>query len=214
MSDKQATVLDPVAHDLGPAPRQYERVLGLDYPLNQAVHQQFVSDFRSIGLPAGGDGMAGADSTVSPGLDRVHDCTYLAAYAAIAAQIRFSLSPRELSAAAVLVGLRALSGGGVPLSVGSTDISAVYENLAATRGADASVNLSGGYGALDLLGLSSVDQLIQSATGIYVRPRAHSLELYCIDAPKTQFCDTGRSFSLSDGSQFIEEGGCPCFSNH
>jgi len=200
LSDEQLSVFDLVTHDatLDKSARQSDRVLGLQYPLDPELHEQFVNAFE-----------AETGDAASPALDYVNDCTYLAVYSAIAAEIRFSLNAAELNARAILIGLSALSGGTDRYSVGAEDIAGVVTALEQGRGETSSIQLARSSGDEPLLGLLPVLSALDGVTGAYVRPQANGLELYCVN-PQA-FCETGLIFTDSGGPRDAGESQCECF---
>jgi hypothetical protein len=209
---KQANTLD-VIRDSATSPHRSERAVGLDFTLSepsQEVHRRFVRAFH------GSTGSAAA-----PGLAAVHDCVYLAVYAALAAELRFSLRRQELSADSLIMGLRALvkpdagdqdseDHGSVDVAVGREEIPQALAALRSARGRDGAIDLRGGTGDLDFLALPSTTQVIQSRAGLYLSPSPASLELYCVDAARNEFCDTGIVFSQV-ASTSPESSRCDCF---
>lgn len=202
LADKQATIFRLVRQVNASDHPVYLRAVGLEYSLskdNLAVHGEFQRAF-----------MQNAGLGFEPGLDYVRDCVYLAAYAAIAGQFRFSLTSGQLSPTSILVGLRAFSEGGRQLTTKSSDIGWVLNELRIDRGDDASVSLVGGSGNLDLFGLLSVQEIAAAPAAQYVRPRSRAQRLYCID-PIAGFVDTQVEFPSSGatpGAELSDALGC------
>ena len=196
LSDKQASVAQLV-HDVdGSDHPVHRRAVGLDYDLSSAnaqVHEIVQSAFEQ-----------GTGRAFEPGLDYVHDCAYLATYAAIAAEQRYSLTTAQLSPEAVLVGLRSFSNGNRRLATTADLIQTVFSRLLnrCAGGADCEepfdglVELVGGSGDLDLQGVRSVQEIARAPAGQYVQPSPRALRLYCTD-PELGFSDTGLVFATS-----------------
>ena len=172
LADKQAAIAALVAETNASDHPVDPRTFGLDFALsakNLSVHQAFVTAFEP--------------DVVEPGLDYVRDCAYLAAYAAEAGLLRYSLTTEELGPAAILGGLRAFDGGGGELSVGAD--AAIVKVLQALQGSsdfDGSVKLIGGSGDFDLQGVPSIDAIAHAPATQYVRPSPRDRALYCTDA--------------------------------
>lgn len=181
-------------------PRQYHRVLGLDYHRDERSKLAY-EDFRvAFELDPGGG--AGADP--DPGLEYAYDCTYIAAYATAAARER-RLSQGEPSPDALVLSLDALSGGqAVPVRAQSA--AQALELLAENRGTTGSLDLLGSSGELDFTADDSGDSGRR-----YYRRTTPEGELYCI--PKTglkTFCDTGVVFPVDGGEPSADNGKCDC----
>jgi hypothetical protein len=182
--------------------KQYARVVALGYQLSdeaQKAHDDVARDFHE---ETGGE--------LGPGQDYAHDCTYLAAYAAIAAQLRFSLRPKDLTPGAIIRGLGALTGRGAVLSVSKADVTSVISVLNARLGADDSVDLVGSSGDLDLPTASLSDADTLATRSVYVHPNAGPEELYCIDTATGEFCDTGVTFPATGGDPVRAKSNCSC----
>ena len=177
LADKQASVGQLLGQVNGSDHPLTARTVGLDYTLsadNTAIHRDFEQAFtQGTGLP------------FEPGLDYVRDCSYLATYAAVAGQLRYALAPADLGSEAVLDGLRAFTGGGRRLPTGDGGINRVLQELQDKRGFDAAVQLIGGSGDLDLLGVLSVEEVASLPAGQYVHPAPRDQQLYCADATAT-----------------------------
>lgn len=204
LNGQDASVLAFAINDVLLTPREYDRVLSLrdqQSTLSRSPSAHFKAAFR-----------AEFDRDPAPGLDFAYDCTFLAVYAALAAELRFSILPSALTPAAALVGLRALSGGTATFAI--TEIDKVELNLELTHGADSTLSLFGSSGDLALLGSLAAEQIILHSAGIYVRPAARNKELTCIDARRERYCGTGALFTPSgDPFQVAPESGCSCFLN-
>ena len=131
------------------------------------------------------------DSAAVAGLDYVHDCFYLALYAALAARSRFAQNVDDLSAKSIMIGLRALVGGETTIAIGAGDVGVALAAIEDTRGADATISLTGGSGELDFGELPSSEKVVPSREGFYLSPSPRDAELYCVDAAHKSFCDTG-----------------------
>jgi hypothetical protein len=202
LSDEQAAVLTLLTQNDKTKPPEFMRVSGLAYHLsdaNSAANAEFAADF-----------LADTGGAPNPGLEYMHDCTFTAIYAALAGMLRYSLAPAEVTPAAVLVGLRALSGGDTSLAVGGSQASNVLATLGSARGKDASLSLVGASGDLGMA-LPTVDEIIQDPVGVYARPAAADEELYCIDASQHLFCRTGLIFSNSGSPPDTSTQTCSCF---
>jgi hypothetical protein len=181
-------------------PRQYHRMLGLDYHKDERSKLAY-EDFRvAFELDPGG----GAGAEPDPGLEYAYDCTYVAAYATAAARER-RLTENEPSPDAIVLSLDALSGGqAVPVRAQS--VAQALELLAEKRGTTASLDLLGSSGDLDFSADTS------DASGrLYYRRATPDGELYCI--PKTgvkTFCDTGVVFPADGGESSADNGECAC----
>jgi hypothetical protein len=181
-------------------PRQYQRVLGLDYHRDERSRLAY-DDFRvAFELDPGGG--AGADP--DPGFEYAYDCTYVAAYATAAARER-RLTENEPSPDALVLSLDALSGGpAVPVRAQS--IAQAVQLLAENRGTTASLDLIGSSGELDFAADDSGD-----SERLYYRRATPDGELYCI--PKTgvkTFCDTGVVFPADGSEPSPDNGECDC----
>jgi len=181
-------------------PRQYQRVLGLDYHRSERSKLAY-EDFRvAFELEPGG----GAGGDPDPGFEYAYDCTYVAAFAATAARER-RLSEGEPGPDALAVSLDALSGGeAVPVRASS--IAEAVERLAANRGGAGSLSLIGTSGDLEFTAEVSDDSGRR-----YYRRATPEGELYCI--PKTgvkTFCDTGVVFPTDGGEPTEDNGDCDC----
>ncbi len=181
-------------------PRQYHRVLGLDYHKDERSKLAY-EDFRlAFELDRGG----GAGSEPEPGLEYAYDCAYVAAYAMTAARER-RLSQGEPSPDAIALSLDALAGGrAVPVRAQS--IAQAVGLLAENRGTAGSLELLGSSGKLDF----SSDDSSESARRYYRRSTPDG-ELYCI--PKTglkTFCDTGVVFPVDGSEPSADNGKCDC----
>ncbi|HYQ04707.1 MAG TPA: hypothetical protein VER96_38800 [Polyangiaceae bacterium] len=200
LSDQQPGLLDVVTHDMSLkkiVPR-YERLWGLDLAIDATLHTRFAAAFLDE-----------FQARPSPNLDSVNDCVYLAVYSALAAQIRFALTPRQLTPSAIVTGLRALVGGDPEFSVGAPDIADVVAALQQNGGTDDSLRLARSTNGFEWLGLPSPSQAISNGVGgLYVRPHATSLELYCTTT--ADFCRTGLRFSAESGPRDDAESQCSC----
>ena len=181
-------------------PRQYQRVLGLDYHRDERSQLAY-DDFRvAFELDPGGG--AGADP--DPGFEYAYDCTYVAAYATAAARER-RLTENEPSPDALVLSLDALSGGpAVPVRAQS--VAQAVQLLAENRGTTASLDLIGSSGELDFSANDSGD-----SERLYYRRATPDGELYCI--PKTgvkTFCDTGVVFPADGSEPSPDNGECDC----
>jgi hypothetical protein len=181
-------------------PRQYQRVLGLDYHRDERSRLAY-DDFRvAFELDPGGG--AGADP--DPGFEYAYDCTYVAAYATAAARER-RLTENEPSPDALVLSLDALSGGpAVPVRAQS--VAQAVQLLAENRGTTASLDLIGSSGELDFSANDSGD-----SERLYYRRATPDGELYCI--PKTgvkTFCDTGVVFPADGSEPSPDNGECDC----
>lgn len=199
LQDKQAGALDTVAIA---AEHLSRRTVWLDAARSDTVsmnQKSFAQDY----VATTGDG-------TEPSLDYVHDCLYAALYAAVAAEFRFGVSARELSAKTVLLGLEALVGGEEQLNVGADGIGRALELLSSGRGLEASLDLTGGSGNLDFEPSLAALQVIPSTTGAYIRPSASDLELYCVDDKLGQYCATHLRFPTT-GVPAEGVSQCDCF---
>lgn len=165
----------------------------------QQVRSEFAQSVRAAtGNPA------------SPDASYVHDCTYLAFYAAIAAQLRYSLTAHGLTPNAMLVGLRALVRGDAVAEVGREGVPGALALLERARGGDATLHLLGGSGSLELTELPAVEDAVLSAAGRYVRPVPGDYEFYCVEAAARRFCNTGVVIPAA-GGPVSGENRCECF---
>jgi hypothetical protein len=199
LRDKQAGALDTVA--IG-AEGLSQRTAWLDAARSDTVLANQQSFARDYAATTG----VGAE----PNLAYLHDCLYVAVYAALAAELRFGVSVRELSAKAVLLGLDALVGGKEELNAGAGGIGRALELLRSSQGLQASLDLTGGSGDLDFEPSLDALEVIPSKTGTYVRPSAGDLELYCVDKRLSQFCGTNLRFPTT-GEPALGVSQCDCF---
>jgi hypothetical protein len=199
------------------------RVFGLAYHVDQR-NTDVDSAFRAAFSKETGhspDLEVASDPHAGPDLNRVYDCTYLAIYAALGAQVRFALTPDELSAPALIVGLRALVGKRdrppiigtqpvtQPCNVGADAVSDVLAALKQGGGADSTVALTGASGNFDLPVFSvTADQVIEGDAAKYLSPAAPDEDLYCY-CSGTTFYRTGVSFSAI-GTLRVTKGACSC----
>jgi hypothetical protein len=182
-------------------PRQYMRLLGLDYhraAQSSLVYAEFTNAFY-----------AEARGEAEPGLEYAYDCAYVAVYAAIAAGLRFRLPPSELSALAILGGLGALQSGGPGLPVRSLSIGDVMTSLVLGAGSNGSVNLIGASGELEF------HQDEAAEAGLASSRQYHSVavpdgELYCIDSETLEYCNTGVVFPASGAAPNRSGNSCAC----
>jgi hypothetical protein len=208
LADKRAAVFtQTVLHDQITVgfPRQYQRLLGLDYhrsAQSASAYQDFSTAFQ-----------AETSGAPQPGLEYAYDCTYAAVYAMVAAQKRWLRATADITPELFVTALKALSGGGRALPVGELTIQSVVSDLAVNAGADASLDLIGAAGGLDFQGggpggLTGGDKSRQ-----YFHPASPDGELYCIDlaAHAKDFCDTGIVFPASGGPPNSTESQCACF---
>lgn len=202
LGQKRFELLDTLS-DLTTAegyPRQYHRVLGLDYHKDERSKLAY-EDFRvAFELDPGG----GAGSAPEPGLEYAYDCAYAAAYAMTAARER-RLSQGDPSPDAIAFSLDALAGGrAVPVRAQS--IAQAVGLLAESRGTAGSLELLGSSGKLDFWS----DDSNESGRRYYQRSTPDG-ELYCI--PKTglkTFCDTGVVFPADGSEPSVDNGKCDC----
>jgi hypothetical protein len=201
LADKRAALRAQAIHEATTAegfPRQYRRLLGLDYhrdPESTLARSTFVDAFT---LETGG----GPD----PGLEYAYDCTYLGVYAMAAAALRFESPAATLSPPAVVAGLQALLGGGPRLPVRELDIATTLEELVRRKGAAGSVDLIGASGTLEL---SFAEREVPSARQYY-EVAAPDGELYCIDSVTSEFCDTGTILPARGGPPQRLGSSCSC----
>jgi hypothetical protein len=204
LADKRPEVYRSVLSDQLTAdgfPRQYLRILGLDYQRGEQsllARDEFASDHYLV-----------TQSQPEPGLEYTYDCTYVAVYAAIAASLRLELALDDLPPEALMLGLGALQGGGPALPVGALSIPEVVEVLTANEGLDGSIDLIGTSGDLDF----AMDSVVSAAPSLarrYVSVGPPSGEFYCIDAVSKTFCDTGVVFPASGGPPSRGSGLCAC----
>jgi hypothetical protein len=199
LRDKQGSTLDLVATG---TERRAQRTAGLDFALSDAARanqQGFVESFTAI-----------TGNASRPGLAYVHDCLYVALYAALAAELRFGLSARELSAQAVLLALEALVGGEERVNVAAEDIPRALELLQSGHGLSRALDLTGGSGELDFEPSLAALGVIPSKFGTYVRPSAGASELYCFNVAVGNFCDTSLRFpTTGEPPQGVSR--CDCF---
>jgi hypothetical protein len=192
LADKRSAVLQAVLRDQVTAdgfPRQYLRVLGLDYARSDLSRQLF-ADFESAFS-------AETQSSPEPGLEYVYDCTYATVYAAVAASARLLQPIDQLRPEAILLGLRALQGGGTAQPVAAFNIPAVLATIDATRGGDAALDLIGASGTLDFV--LEGEEFVPVAPKRYTSLSPPGGELYCIDARRQTVCDTGVVFPPGGG---------------
>jgi hypothetical protein len=201
LTERQDGVRDLAIHDQpgellvqqGLANPLRQRLLLWDYRLGREsidVHEQFAV---KLGL---------APKVLSPYLDNVHDCFYVAAYAALAAQLYFALSLKQLSPQSVLVGLNALQHGW-RLPIGAGELGKGLEALAASRGRSETLDLVGGSGDLDFVELPTPGSAYFSA------PQPASGEFYCADADEKNYCSTG--VTVSPSGELSGVNACRCF---
>jgi hypothetical protein len=147
-----------------------------------------------------------ADTTVA-GPRYLYDCIHVAAFAAMAGQLRYAVSPRRLTPPAILGGLRALSGAQMTLRLVPEDLPNGYATLASGQARDGLVRLVGASGDFDFSRLPTSDEAL-SNVGAYIAPGARTAEFFCRAPTKRAYCETGRLVSqtgtLSGDSQ------CPC----
>jgi hypothetical protein len=171
-----------------------DRVAVLDYhsePRNREVRVQLSQ-------------MLGADAT--PEQAYVLDCFYLAAYSALAAQLRYAPSFRRLSAQDVFVAVNALAGGKA-LALGPDRVLEARESLEATLGRAGTLDLIGASGDLDFEQLPPPDALPTS--GGYLAPTPSLSELFCADSETDDYCETG--LLVSPDGQLEGANRCSCF---
>jgi hypothetical protein len=176
----------------------HERIVFVDYQLeqrNEDVRQRFADELR-----------AATDNASNADLDLVHDCLYLAGYAALAAQQRYSIPANQLRPGSVLVGLRALVGG-QSLPIGPDRLPEGRDILARTRSDDGSLDLIGASGNLNPTNLPHTAKAASSLRGFYVAPSATALQFYCIDGTGRLFAPTGPT--ISETTEFTWIGRCP-----
>lgn len=202
LADKRFELLNTL-QDLTTAdgyPRQYHRLLGLDYHRSERSKLAYEDFLVAYELDPG----AGAGAAPDPGFEYAYDCAYVAAYATAAARER-RLSQGEPSADALVLSLDALSGGqSVPVRAQS--ISQALELLAESRGTAGSLDLIGSSGDLDFTADASPE-----SGRLYYRRATPDGELYCI--PKTglkTFCDTGVVFPADGSEPSADNGKCDC----
>jgi hypothetical protein len=205
LAEKQADAYAQTINDQATAdgflPR-YRRFMGLDY------HRSGPSTLARTDFQ-----VAHRDETASdpdPGFEYAYDCTYLAVYSALAAAARYSIPIAELPPEALMSSTSALMGDGPLLPVGGATAAQVIESIRSNRGGAGSVNLIGASGDLELLSGTA-----RSPYGVprYLAPHNPDGELYCIDDNTKSFCDTGITFSASDGTvQRPDATRCSCFS--
>jgi hypothetical protein len=193
LADKRAALREQTIHESSTVdsfPRQYRRLLGLDYRRDAETKLAHATFANAFVLETGG----GAD----PGLEYAYDCTYLGVYAMVAAALQFESLATTLSPPALVAGLAALQGGGPRLPVRALNIAATVEELVRRKGVAGSVDLIGASGALELSLAAQANAGGPSARQYYdgVAPDG---ELYCIDAVTADFCDTGIVFPAQGG---------------
>jgi hypothetical protein len=206
LAEKQPRVLEAALRDDRTAPgfpRQYSRVLGLDAARDnqtKALQLEFESAYA-----------ASTQSAPEPGLEYAYDCVYVSLYAMVAAALRLQQGASSLTSSAllqgpdaVLLGLRALQGGGPVQPVGALHIPEVLATLAAGQGRDHSLELVGASSSLDFR-----FEPTAVASARYVGLAPSDGELYCIDAREQQYCDTGIIFP-ADGSEVRRPAGSVC----
>jgi hypothetical protein len=148
------------------------------------------------------------DDAGAEGVQGISDCTYLAVYAALAAQYRFALRAEQLSPAAIVLGLSALVGGKSSLAV--SQVAAIIRTLETTRGTAGSVNLVGSSGDLDFAGLPTPEAAINGAAGLYLAPQPDEQALYCVDPQLHDYCASKVVFSASGAQLTRTASNCPC----
>jgi hypothetical protein len=209
LTDRLMRIRDRVAHPpeidpfatTPPANPLQNRVALLDYEpelRNKQVQERFAAALL--------EHTRGASS---PELDYLHDCFYVAAYSALAAQLRLAFRMNELSPEAVLRGLSAL-GSGEPVPIGPDDLVLGHGLLATSHDVARPLDLVGGSGDLDFVGLPSVHDAELSASGHYVTPAPGVAEFFCVDPRERQFCETGISPSPTGEINGVNQ--CRCFS--
>jgi hypothetical protein len=205
LAEKSSAVYAQTLSDQATAsgfPHQYSRFLGLDYHRSQQsqnVYREFSNAFS-----------AETNSVPEPGFEYAYDCTYLAVYAAVAAAERLLQPARDLPPEAILAGLAALQGAGPVLPIRALDIPNVLRSLSSRRGADASVELFGSSGDLDLESLQPTGLPSGTSQRHYYAAAATDTELYCIDAVSKEFCDTGIVFPSAGGAPSGLANSCSC----
>ena len=192
LADKRFAVLQTVLRDQLTAqgfPRQYRRILGLDYARSDQttmLRSRFENAF-----------VVQTQSATEPGFEYVYDCAYAAVYATVAASLRLQQAATGLVPEGILLGLRALQGGGAQRPVGAFEIPSVLASLESSRGADGTIDLIGASGTLDF----QLDTDSPAAVARrYVSVVPPGGELYCIDVERQTFCDTGVVFPPGGGA--------------
>lgn len=183
-------------HQGGRQGPRYERAAMLDYhreARNREIHERFARSFTNATTYA-----------ATPDLDYVQDCFYVAAYAAVAAQIRLSFLPQRLGWRGVLTSLNALVGG-EPIAVGPEHVAEAYSELLANVGSARSMDLVGGSGDLEFVELPSPEEAV-SPLGLYVAPKPAAEELLCVDADG--YCETG--LTISHDGELAGVNQCSC----
>lgn len=199
LRDKQASTLDLLAT----APKGLaQRSAGLAFALSEAASANRETFDEAYAATTGNQPRVG--------LEYLHDCLYVAIYAAFAAQQRFGMVPRELSAEAVLLGLDALVGGEQQVNVSGPEITRALELLQSGHGLSAALDLVGGSGDLDFEASLLALQVIPAELGTFIRPAAGDLELYCLDPKDSQVCDSTLRFPTT-GEPAQGASQCDCF---
>jgi hypothetical protein len=180
--------------------RQYERMLGLDYHRSERsrqAHDEFLVAFE---VEPGG----GAGSEADPGLEYAYDCTYVAAYTAVAAAER-RLTSGVPSAEALAISLDSLTGGAT-VPVRARSIPDALELLRENQGDPGALDLVGTSGELDFEPRGD-----ERSKRRYFAPAAPDGELYCISGSGVKtFCDTGVVFPAAGGPPTDDNGQCTC----
>jgi hypothetical protein len=179
-------------------------------PLSErvVVLHQFANDRNRVVHDQFADELLANDVASSPDLDYLHDCFYVAGYAALAARLRFAFTPDQLTPESVLAGLQSLVGG-KPVSVGARGLADGQAVLAASHGSAGALDLVGGSGDLDFVDLPTVTQVQRSPATHYVAPTASDSEFTCVDAAENKYCETGVVVSQYGEISGINQ--CPCF---
>jgi hypothetical protein len=182
-------------------PRQYERLLGLDYHRSERSRQAY-EEFRvAFEVESGG----GDGSDADPGLEYAYDCAYVAAYAAVAAEQRRLVMGRH-TGAALATSIDSLSGGETAIPVRALSIPDVIAQLLANDGEPESLDLIGTSGDLDFEAAGA-----EESKRHYYRPTPPDGELYCISRSGVKtFCDTGVVFPVEGGEPSPDNGRCDC----
>ncbi len=181
---------------------QHERVLGLDYQrgAQSALAQtEFTNAF-----------LAQTGRSPEPAAEYAYDCTYVAVYAALAAALRLRQSVLDLTPEGIVIGLRALQGGGPALLVGARDATEVLSALVASEGMDGAVDLIGASGELDFQIPADDVPGVPIEDRRYFHVSAPNGQLYCVDANSKLLCDTGIVFPTAGGPPLRSDTSCAC----